>query len=118
MCKKIIIVFITICFLFCGCWDERSIQETGLIAIMGIESSPTGEIQVTYGVPAIDPNTKAKGEIITTSENLLRMAREKLKLQSAKTIEAGKIKLFMFSKDIASKLPIENVNEVFERATL
>lgn len=110
-----IIIFGIIPFLFCSCWDERSIQETGFITSMGIEASPSGEIQVTYGVPSVDPNVKEKSEIISTSSNLLRMAREKLKLQSAKTIEAGKIQFFMFSKDIASKLPIENVNEIFER---
>lgn len=113
--KIIIVVFVFIPFLFCGCWDEKPINESGFITMLGIECSNSGEVNVTYGVPSNDATTKAKGEIINTSSNLLRIAREKLKMQSANNIEAGKIQFFMFSKETAAKLPIENVNEVFER---
>ena len=113
--KKMIILLIILPSLLCGCWDEKDVEDTGFITILGIESSPRGELNLTYGMPAIDPTTKSYAEILDTSASLLRIARDKLRLQSAKTIEAGKIQYIVYSKEIASKMNIESINEVFER---
>jgi spore germination protein len=115
MIKKMIIFFIIILFLFCGCWDGKIIEQIGFITVMGIESSPTGELNLTYGMPAIDPTTKSTGEVLDTTADLLRIGRDKFRLQSAKTIEGGKVQFFLFSKEFAEKFNITNINEVFER---
>ena len=113
--KKIIILFIIVPILLCGCWDEKLIEDTGFITILGIESSPTGELDLTYGMPVIGGDVSGRGEILDTTASLLRTARDKLKLQSDKTLEAGKIQFIVYSKEIAEKDTIKNTNEVFER---
>jgi len=112
--KKIILLLI-VPFLLCGCWDERIVENTGFITFLGIESSSTGGFNLTYGVPSIDSTTRAIAEIIDTSASLLRIGRNKLKLQSSKTMEAGKIQFLVYSKELAEKYPVFKVNEVFER---
>jgi spore germination protein len=113
--KRMIIFFVIIPFIFCGCWDQKIIEQTGFITVLGIESSTGGELNLTYGIPAIEPTTKAKDEVLDTSSALLRIARDKLRLQSAKTMEAGKLQYLLYSKEIAEKFSITNINEVFER---
>jgi len=88
---------------------------------LGIESSKNGELNLTYGMPVTvtvtvtDPTTKFYSEILDTTSSLLRIGRDKLRLQSSKTLEAGKIQYMVFSKEIAEKVPIGSINEVFER---
>jgi len=113
--KKIILLFIIVPILLSGCWDEKLIEDTGFITILGIESSPTGELDLTYGMPVIGGDVSGRGEILDTTASLLRTARDKLKLQSDKTLEAGKIQFLAYSKEIAEKDSISNINEVFER---
>lgn len=113
--KEIIIFFTIVSFLFCGCWDEKVIEETGFITVIGIESSPNGEIKLTYGMPSIEATTRSRGEVLDTSAALLRIGRDKFRLQSSKTIEGGKVQFFLFSKEFAEKSSIANTNEVFER---
>lgn len=113
--KKVILLFLIVPFLLCGCWDEKIIDKTGFITILGVEPSSTGDLNLTYGMPNIDPDTKSYAEILDTSAFLLRTARNKLRLQSSKNIEAGKIQYIVYSKGISEKFPIENINEIFER---
>ena len=113
--KKVMILLFIVPFLLCGCWDEKIVDKTGFITALGVESSSTTDLNLTYGMPTIDPTSKSYAEILDTSASLLRMARNKLRLQSAKTIEAGKIQFIIYSKGIAEDFPIENVNAIFER---
>jgi spore germination protein len=113
--KKILLLFFTVSLLFCGCWDERIVNKTGFITILGVDLESTGDLKLTYGIPNIEQSASSNAEILDTSASLLRMARNKLRLESAKTIEAGKIQFIVYSKSIAKEFPIENINEIFER---
>jgi len=119
MYKRKNIIFallILIPFIFCGCWDQVLVEQTGFMTIVGIESAPQRNLKVTYAMPVIDPSvTSARGEILETESNLTRIAREKLNRRSGKRILAGKIQLVLFSKELASAGRISDTNSIFER---
>lgn len=112
---KIIALLIIAPLILCGCWDKKLIEDIGFITLMGIDSSTEGNLKVTYAMPVVDPDKKARGEIIETTGHLLRECRNKLRRRSSKAIEGGKIQLMLYSKEIAEKGIIVQTNEVFER---
>jgi spore germination protein len=113
--KVTIILFTIIPLIFCGCWDQKRFEQIGFITIISIESSPDGDMKLTYAEPVTDPSTKVRGELLDTTAGLLREGRENLRRKSAKAIEAGEIQLIMYSKEYAEKGFINETNEVFER---
>jgi spore germination protein len=113
--KKIFLFLIIIPFMLCGCWDQVPVEQTGFMTIVGIESSPAGDMKITYAMPVIDPTAKAREELLDTEASLTRVAREKLNRTSGKPMLAGKIQLVLYSKEIAEKGVITETNEIFER---
>ncbi|MDP4178089.1 MAG: Ger(x)C family spore germination protein [Bacillota bacterium] len=113
--KMKILFLIIIPITFSGCWDQAPVQSTGYMTIVGIESSPLGEMKVTYAMPVIDPTAKARGELIDTEAPLTREARENSNRRAGKLMLAGKIQLVFFSEEIAEKGVISQINSIFER---
>ncbi len=113
---EIIIILIFLIFILCGCWDEKIFEKTGFITIMAIDYLD-GSLKVTYGIPATDPETKEKAEIIETKASLLREAREKVRMKASKNYEGGTLQVILISREIAEKGIISLVNDVFERDT-
>lgn len=115
MDKKIIILLFILPFIFTGCWDQKPIERIGISTLEGIESSPEGELKVTYTMPLIDPDKKTREETIDATAQILRYARNKSRRQSSKDIEIGKGQVILYSKEIAQKGLIQDINEIFER---
>lgn len=113
--KSHIIFLIMIPFVLSGCWDQVPVENTGFITILGIESAPQGGMRITCAMPVFDPTAKARGELLDTEANLLREAREKLNRTSGKPMLAGKIQLLLYSKEIAEKGVITDINSLFEK---
>lgn len=113
--KKNILFLFIIPIIFSGCWDQMLIENTGFMTIVGIESAPSGDMNITYAMPVIDPTTKARGEILDTEAHLTREAREKSNRESGKLMLAGKIQLVLYSEEIAEKGVLTNTNSIFER---
>jgi len=91
------------------------IEGTGFITIVGIETAPAGDLNLTYAMPAIDPVVTSRGEILDTEANLLREGREKSNRTSSKSMAAGKIQFHLFSKEIAEKGVIRDINSLLEK---
>lgn len=113
---KIYTLFLIIIpIIFSGCWDQIPVESTGYMTIVGIESSPSGDMNVTYAMPVTDPTAKARGEILDAEAPLTRETREKANRKSGKMLLAGKIQLVLLSKEIAEKGIISQINSIFER---
>lgn len=115
MIKKYIILLTILPLILCGCWDQRLFEQTGFITILGIESSSQGDMNLTYVMPIVDPSAQSRVEILDTTAELLRAGRDKLRRESSKNMEAGKIQLLVYSKELAEKGMIQNINSIFER---
>lgn len=109
----ILLILITFCISFTGCWDQKPFQQTGFILNVGIESSDNEKLKLTYTSPVIERG-KNQVELITEEAKLVREGREKARLSSAKTLEAGKIQQVLVSDELAAK-GVHNLLEVFER---
>lgn len=114
MSRKLILLVIMLSLLFPGCWDQKLIEQIGIVLQVGIESSPNNKLLITAMFPAIDSKLKNQDEIVTVEANLIRESRERLRMTASKVIEGGKIQQILFSKEIAVK-GIQSLLEVFER---
>jgi spore germination protein len=99
-----------------GCWDQKIYERIGFILQMGLELNRDENLVYTVSVPVVGPDTEGKVEVFTTSKNLLREFREKIRLVSGKAIEGGKTQHIYFSKQLAQK-GIGQFFEVFIRNT-
>ncbi|MBU3183109.1 Ger(x)C family spore germination protein [Clostridium psychrophilum] len=109
-------LLVVIPFILCGCWDEVLVEKIAFLTILGVESAPQGNLNVTYAMPVVDPDvTNSRGELIDTQTNLLRMSTETLNRRSGKKIMAGKIQLMLYSKEFAGEGRIADTNSIFER---
>jgi len=114
--KKTFLLLIIIPFILCGCWDEVIVEKISFLTILGIERAPQGNLEVTYGMPLIDPDVKgSRVEILDTQTNLLRMSTESFDKRASKELLAGKIQLFLYSKELAGEGRIAGINSVLER---
>src|SRR5690554_1494897 len=103
--------------LFSGCWDQKIIEETGVVLQVGIEPAPGNKLLVTNVFPAFDSKIQNQDEIITTEVNLLRESRKEARMVTDKKVEGGKIQQVLFSKEIAGQ-GILDLLEVFQRDPL
>lgn len=115
MKKKLALVLI-IPVLLSGCWDQKIYERIGFILNVGIESSPNGELLVTYTSPVVGQGKKGtEVELLQVTAGILREARGKARTMSAKQLEAGKIQQILISSEIAQKQGVHELLEVFER---
>lgn len=112
---KIIVIFIIITIVFSGCWDQHPFERIGFITIQGIDVSNSFQMKITMISPVTDPEAKSRSEILTTTSNLLRSSREELRRKSSKSMEAGKIQILLYSREIAEQQQISKINDIFER---
>ncbi|NLW56064.1 MAG: GerAB/ArcD/ProY family transporter, partial [Firmicutes bacterium] len=77
--SRVLILLITVgsLLLFSGCWDQKRIEQTGILLQMGIELSPEQKLLVTSIYPAVDAKEQKRDEIITAEGDLLREARNR-----------------------------------------
>jgi spore germination protein len=103
--------------LFSGCWDQRVIEETGILFQVGIEPASGDKILVTSVFPAFDSRLPNQDEVITTEVNLLQEAIEEAKTITDKRVEGGKVQQILFAKEIAGQ-GIQELLEFFKRDPL
>ena len=113
--KKSLIFLICLPTILTGCWDQMPVENTGFVTLVGIESAPLGSMKLTFAMPVIDPTSSSRGELLDIEADLLREGREKLNRTSSKNMAAGKIQFHLFSKEIAEKGAIGQINEILER---
>ncbi len=99
-----------------GCWDQKIYERIGFILQMGLELDQDGKLSYTVSIPVVAPDIEEKVEILSTSQNLLRESRERVRRVSGKTVEGGKTQHVYFSKQLAQK-GIGNLMEIFLRNT-
>lgn len=108
------VVFIGL-LLQTGCWDQKLFEEIGFVLEMGLELNGEGALTFSVSVPAVSPNTESHTKFLTTSsENLIRSSREKLRDVAGRQLQGGKIQFIYFSKDLA-KIGINEFLEIFFR---
>lgn len=112
MMKIYISLLITISLT--SCWDQRIYEKVGFVLNIGIEKADNDKMLVTLTNPVVGIETQGEVEMITTSANSLREARENSKLISPKNLESGKIQHILVSCDIAEG-GIHNLLELFQR---
>lgn len=120
MRKKLIVFIITgLCsmVLFSGCWDQRPIDQTGVVLQSGFELSPEHKLLLTITYPAIGAKEKDLEEIISVEADLVRKAGNEFKTTSSKVLGFGKVRHLFFSKDLAA-LGIHHIMEILERDPL
>ena len=84
-----------------GCWDQKIFEKIGFILQTGVELSENNKIVYTINMPEVDPYAKEKVEVLSTTTNLIKEAKDKLILSSGKNLEGGKNQELYFSKEIA-----------------
>jgi spore germination protein len=99
-----------------GCWDQKIYERIGFILQMGLELDKDGKLVYTVSVPVVGPDIQGKVEVFTTSRNLLRESREKVRHVSGKAVEGGKTQHIYFSEQLAQK-GIDQYLEIFFRQT-
>lgn len=112
---KLLIILPLIACIFTGCWDQKIFEKIGFILELGVESNPNG-LSATYVSPLIAPDESGKVTSIEEVDGitLLREAREKAKLSSAKRLEAGVLDHILFSSELAAS-GIDDLLTVLER---
>jgi len=116
--KKVIMLILTVAVLLSGCWDQKIYEQIGFILSVGIElSEEEGKLLLTYTSPVVGTAKKGEVEILHTTADILREARENVSMKSPKTLEAGKIQEFLFSEELAKK-GIHSLLEVLQRDPL
>jgi spore germination protein len=109
--KRILIPLLLLVTIFqTGCWDQRIYEKIGFMLQMGIEEDPAGRFMYTAGMPVLSPEATKRTEIITTTANLMREGRDKVRNAAGKTVEGGKVQQILFSEGIAQK----GINQFFE----
>lgn len=109
-----LIVISSLCIILIiqtGCWDQKLFEEIGFILQLGIEESPDNSILLSVTYPIVEHNTEEKVQFMSmTSEKLIRTSRERMRNESGKYLQGGKIQQIYFSKDISHK----GINEFLE----
>jgi spore germination protein len=78
---------------------------------MGLETGPDGKLLFSMTSPVVSQDAQSKSEFLyTSSENLIRSSREKIRNTQGKLLQGGKIQLVYFSKELAQK----GINEFLE----
>ncbi|WP_273226383.1 Ger(x)C family spore germination protein [Geosporobacter ferrireducens] len=114
--KKAVIISVLcmIALVQTGCWDQKIYERIGFILQMGLELDQDERLVYTVSVPIVGPDIKGKVDVFTTSKNLLRESREKVRHVSGKAVEGGKIQHLYFSKQLAGR-GINHFLEIFIR---
>lgn len=99
-----------------GCWDQKIYERIGFILQMGLELDDKEQLVYTVSVPIVGPDIKGTVEVFSTTQNLLRESREKVRHVSGKAVEGGKTQHLYFSKELAEK-GINQFLEIFLRHT-
>ena len=110
-----ILICISLVFLT-GCWDQKIYEHIGFILQMGLELDEEGKLAYTVSVPVVGPDIQGKVEVLSTSKNLLRESRERVRHVSGKVVEGGKVQHLYFSEQLAQR-GISEFMEIFLRHT-
>lgn len=87
-----------------GCWDQKLFEEIGFVLQMGLELNDKGDLVYSATLPVVTEKAEGKTEFFqTTSENLIRASKEKIRNTSGKKIQGGKVQFLYFSKELANK---------------
>lgn len=107
---------VLLCFLLTttGCWDQKPVEEMGLVAQLGIESTADNKLLFTHTVPLHDRAAKDRDELFSVKANLIQESRQLGSFFASGGIEYGKVQQIFFSTELAEK-GIQNLLEVFER---
>lgn len=114
--KKHLKFFIIICIslLFTGCWDQRIYERIGFIMQVGIETSKTKRLLISYTSPVADPRKQEQSELLSSDVGSVREFRENAKKVSAKLLMGGKIQQVVISDNLAQK-GVLNLLDIFVR---
>lgn len=94
-----------------GCWDQKLFEQIGFMLQMGLELDQEGELLFSMTSPVVAPDVEAKTEFLyTSSGNLIRASRERLRNAAGKMLQGGKVQQVYFSKELAGT----GINEFFE----
>ncbi len=110
--KLVFILLLTV--LLTSCWDENIYEKVGYILNVGIERSEDNKMLISLTNPVVGIQQQGEVEMITTTANSLREARENGRLISPKNLGGGKIQHILLSCDMAEG-GIHNLLEVFQR---
>jgi len=81
-----------------------------------LEEAENGELQYSMTMPVFSEDINETIEILKTTSDLLRQARDQIRNSSDKEIEGGKTQHIIFSKELAEK-GIGNLLDVFIRSS-
>ncbi len=119
MKKSKLVSVVLLCILVLvqtSCWDQKIYERIGFILQLGLELDNEGSMIYTVSVPIVSPDIEGKVEILSTTADLLRESREKVRRVSGKIVEGGKTQHIYFSKELAEK-GIGGLLEIFIRHT-
>lgn len=114
MKKLIILLLMIISITLTGCWDQKIFEDIGFVLQIGVESSKDNKLLVSLVYPVINIENKNQANMDVNKVTDLREAREKSRMTSSQTLEAGKVQQILLSKEIAKK-GVHNLFEITER---
>lgn len=113
--KKSIICTLTLLLLLTGCWDQQLLRDVTMISSIGMDKGPDGKVNYTVVGRNIQENAKKKVQILSTQGSTPREARTNIDRRIAESMTASKLRILLFSEELARSQPIYPILDVFYR---
>lgn len=116
MVKKWIVI---VCFvlLLSGCWDERILDETGLITVITMDDNEEDieGILMTASYPEFVPGTKQQEVKLGHKARTTREALKNLNRLTDKQLVTGQIQVLLVGEDYAREKGVHHILDTLER---
>lgn len=100
-------IFIVICMLLTGCWDQNLMKNAVLVQILSYDLTPKEELLLGVSIPIIEepsggPQAMVKSETFSATGHTPRDSRMKIDREIAGILDTSKNKLILFGERMAS----------------
>ncbi|MDR7000202.1 Ger(x)C family spore germination protein [Neobacillus niacini] len=100
-------VFVLLCLLLTGCWDQHLMKNAVLVQILSYDVADNGEMLLGVSIPIIEetsggPQARVKSETLSAKGHTPRDCRLKIDREVSGILDSSKNKLIMFGERMAA----------------
>lgn len=116
--KIILIIVIIIITLICtGCWDLKTVEESGLLFSVGLDINDEGNLIISTTSPVFEKEVEEKVEILTVTADTLMGGGLQLDKTGGRVYILDKLQAIVISEELAKQRNIMELLDIFYRGT-